>query len=172
MTATDAALPPIPEHTSRPWWTHVLRFILCVVIFASTYVAFGLAFGFDRMHADWYPIDNSRVATNVVAGFVQVGVAATLTLIFYRPASSWLRARFHHHLGLALAHHREHQRVERQTEHDALHERLGRMEAKQNHIILSTDGIENHVPGVAEEHQPEAAAIIAPAKPATERSQK
>lgn len=127
---TDEEQPAI-VHSPGSVWVHLLRLVLCFVLFAGLYVVVGFIVGFGRMQTDWYPVDNSRVATNVLAGFVQVGVAAIITFIFYRPASSWLVGKFHKHLHLALHHHRTLQAAERKEEHQALHDRL---EAIENHL--------------------------------------
>jgi hypothetical protein len=147
-------LPPGMEHAPRPFWTHLLRLALWVLLWVAVYLFFGALFTLARMQTDFWPLDGGRVVPNITAGIAQVALATTFAFLFYKPASSWLRNKFHAHLGLALAHHREHLKEDRAAEHAELHERHDRIEKMLHHVILNTKNVPDEVPGLKPEHQP------------------
>lgn len=119
--------PPV-VHEPDSLWVHLLRLCGFLTLWVGVYVVGALIFGQGRMEGDWWPLDSGHVVPNLLAGFIQIALAFSFAFLFYKPASSWLVAKFHKHLHLALHLHRQLQTDERADEHKALHEKLDRIE--------------------------------------------
>jgi len=130
---TDSTSPPEFVETPAPLWQKAAAAVYAVVI-----VLLAVAFR-DRLHADFWPVDKSRVAPNILATILQI-LAATPFLVLLWPPT---RRRIHRfvtrhtaplHASLLKA---EAQRVRLHAEHLAAHAETQR---RLDHVIKhSTD---------------------------------
>jgi hypothetical protein len=112
---------------------HVLRIILCLGIIVGAFYLSVAIWGHDRIIADTWPVDNSRVMTNVVAGFIQVFIAGLVLYIVWKPlrdsANRWVHGHFERHRALSAA---------------ARKDELADLHAKVDHIIKHAPDIPDY----------------------------
>jgi hypothetical protein len=120
---------------------------LGLAIAAVLGAAYFIIFHWSRFVQDFYPLDASRVAPNIVASIVQYAILLVAGYLLYPPIR---RA-----VNRYVAGHVKDIKTHISAENKAIHEKLDRHEKLQHHIILNSRSIPNEVPGVDAKHQPQ-----------------
>ena len=105
-----------------------------------------IAFHWGRFVQDFYPLDASRIAPNILASLVQYILLGIAAYLLYPPVKRAVNNFAKRHVA-SIKHHIS-------DENKAIHARLDRHEKLQHHIILNSRAIPNVVPGIEENHQP------------------
>ena len=71
-----------------------VAFVVGCVTFAGLRYGWSVMGG--RMQTDFWPVDNSRVSTNVLAGFIQIGIAGGVMALVYPPFRRFLESEWEH----------------------------------------------------------------------------
>ena len=108
-------------------------------LIALAALVYFMAFHWSRFLADFWPLDASRIAPNVVASVVQWALIAIAVALLYPPARRAIERFAQRH-------------VESIKEHVSAEQ--AHLHAKMDHIIVNSKAIPNVVPGVPKEKQP------------------
>lgn len=110
-------------------------------IAAAAYVAvlavLVLAFR-DRLHDDFWPLDGSRVAPNILATLIQLAVATPVAVLLWPPTRQRLHRFVDRHTAAIHATLEKHHRVAmdvRRTQHDLAMEANHELQRRLDHVI-------------------------------------